>query len=225
MRTPSTPQQVRHCDEPHPRFHVSRHSAAQSAQRAGRCYSVVAMRNWVARLLLLSSACGSSTRMQDSAVVSDAGFLADAGAFESRASIDLDPCLNVSACNQFTHPGMCPTITYWDAGLDSALDAGACETRPTVPCDSDGGARATLDNQLWDLLMNKCGVYMLEKTVVVSFSGGCASQLYFSSPPPPDWPDTAITCFVRELQSSHFACADLIPCWTATYSLLAPAAP
>ena len=79
-------------------------------------------------------------------------------------------------------------------------------------------------NEPW-VLTSKCGVPMLERTAVVTFSGGCASHLYFSSPPPPDWTDTATPCLVRELQSSHFACADSIPCWAATYSLLVPAAP
>jgi hypothetical protein len=188
-------------------------------------HSIVTMRNWIAGLLLLTSACGSSTKTRDSAVVPDGDLLADRASIESSASIDEDPCWTVSACNQFTHPGMCPSVTYWDAGLDSALDAGSCETRPTVLCDSDGGAGATLALQLGNLLENKCGVPMSERTVVVTFSQGCATHLYFSSPPPRDWPDPATPCFMRELQSSHFACADQIPCWTWAESTLVPFTP
>jgi hypothetical protein len=108
--------------------------------------------------------------------------------------------------------------------LDSALDGGTCESRPTVPCIADAGFGTPLDQQLEDLI-NKCGVSLSERTVVITFAGGCATHLYFSYPPSPDWPDNATPCFVRELQSSHFACADQTPCWTAAESTLVPVTP
>jgi len=177
------------------------------------------MRIGMTSLLLLATACGGATKPQDSAVVTDANALADGGRLDGVASTDLDSCWNVSACEQFTHPGKCPAVDYRTTGLDFALDAGSCESRATVACDSDAGAGWVLDRRLSDIL-DACGVFMLERTVVVTFAGGCANHLSFSTPPPPDWNDTATPCFIRELQASHFACADQVPCWTMSYSTL-----
>jgi len=152
--------------------------------------------------------------------VSDGDFLSDTGAFESGAMIDSDPCLSISVCDQLTHPGTCPTVAPSSTGFDSALDPGTCQTRPTVSCDSDGGNQVDGDLQLKDLLED-CGMPMLERTVVVTFSGGCANHLYYSSPWPTDSTDTAaIACVLRELKASHFACADQFPCWSWAYSLI-----
>jgi hypothetical protein len=159
------------------------------------CYARC-MRELAALVVLLSFACSSSTTSKDSAVPFEAGVSA--------------PNLTLDADLPFvTDAGQCAEILKMSVPIELGVDAGSCESRPTVPCNSGNLAMADLANH--------CGGLPVETSFIATFSQGCADHLYLS-PTLSDNP--VVACLARALEASHFACADQDPCLGYGYSTL-----
>jgi hypothetical protein len=132
----------------------------------------------------------------------------DAGGSEANLALDADLC----ACtpSDVTDGGVCVGIQGPSVSL--GMDAGSCESRPTVPC------KGQCDSQMADVASN-CGGLPVETSFVVTFSQGCADHLYPSQGLTNFFP-TIVDCLARELDASHFACAEQCPCLGYGYSTL-----
>ena len=172
------------------------------------------MRNWGLMLVLLPFACGSSTSSKDSARSEDS----TSSDLTTISTIN-DPCSYVPGRDLPTDVASCiPTqgvgVVY---DLNLAVDAGSCESRPTVPCNGVCGAGPTLYTQIMNLVR---GCLYGESTFIVSFSQGCADRLYLATPYYD--PDKFVACVAGALDTSHFDCAEEVPCWGWSESTLAP---
>jgi hypothetical protein len=171
------------------------------------------MRNWLAVLVLLCGACGSAAKPTDGAIT-DSPFGPELG----MSFPDMDPC-GYWAGQQFSaDAAACTPVPEYAAVYDLRLgvDAGACESRPTVPCDEACGPGPTLYSQVIRLL-GKC--LAGESAFVVTFSQGCADRLHLETPY--YRPDEIAACVEQALSPSRFACAEQVPCWQWSYSTLA----
>jgi hypothetical protein len=90
------------------------------------------------------------------------------------------------------------------------VDAGACASRPTVPCESDGGVAFQLTGQMRALVQGVCRGPLHASFYRVVFSEGCATHLCL-------WgaADSAAirACLPTALSASRFACAEAVPYW------------
>jgi hypothetical protein len=151
------------------------------------------MRELVGLCVLLSFACSSSTISKDSASSFDAG--------GPDSNLDLGTDLWAYTVIESIDAGVCGEIFQMGVPVNLGVDAGSCESRPTVPCNT--GTLPMAD------LAEGCGGLPLETSFIVSFSQGCADYLY-PSPTLSDHP--IVACLANALNASHFACAEQYPC-------------
>ena len=183
-----------------------------------RTYFVVS-----ATLVALTAACThhNNIGMQSSRTDadSDSALLFDVGGFDARAfdavgseaSLALDADLCASTPIDVTDAGDC-VIPNQASAVSLGMDAGSCESRPTVPCNGQ------CDSQMADVASN-CGGLPVETSFIVTFSQGCADQLYPSASLSNFFP-TVVACLARVLDVSRFACAEQSRCLGYGYSTL-----
>ena len=150
---------------------------------------------------------------------SDAALSFDVGGFDARAfaagGSDANLALDTDLCAytpfDLTDAGVC-VISNLASTVNLGVDAGSCESRPTVPCNGQ------CDSQMADVASN-CGGLPVETSFVVTFSQGCADHLYPSQGLTTFFP-TIVDCLARVLDASRFACAEPSPCLGYGYSTL-----
>jgi len=168
---------------------------------------------------LASAACGNSIRSWDSAVVDSNPPLLDVvitSVPDSKLRVDVDPC----SLPLQTDPELC-SHGYYQRGsrydLSLSVDAGNCNDRPTVACDGTC-AGPTLYSQMMQVI-GSCGFVPTESSAGVTFSQGCAQQVFLENP---GYNEEAVTaCILSALSASKFACAEQFPCWGLEFSTLA----
>jgi hypothetical protein len=167
------------------------------------------MRSLGVVFVLFSFACGSSPASKDAASQFDGrGFDSnlpvDLGGLDSNLVVYADSCAWAIANRSEGTP------------LDQDVDAGSCESRPTVSCENDAGAEPTLAAQMGALVGN-CQGALSESFYTVTFTQGCADHLFLYGLA--DF-DATRTCMVSALNASRFACAEQVSCWAVGSSTL-----